>query len=213
MISIMMCDDNTMFRKGLKQIIEKITGYCISAEAENGSDCLSIIKNGFIPDLLILEISLPNGVVGYEIVRYLQLHFARIKLLVLSAITDEAAVKAMIRFGVNGYIFKTADPHELENAIKKVMAGENYYPESFVFSQIEIELIKTTPIPWAENITEREMTAVKLLAQDLAQKQVADEMGISISVVRKKLDHLFKKTKCQTCLGAINFLRKVGILK
>ncbi len=213
MISIMMCDDNTMFRKGLKQIIEKITGYCITAEAENGGDCLNIIKDGLIPDLLILEISLPNGVIGYEIVRYLQLHFARIKLLVLSNITDEAAVRAMIRFGVNGYIFKTADPHELENAIKKVMAGEYYYPESFVFSQTEIELIKTTPIPWAENITEREMTAVKLLAQDLAQKQVADEMGISISVVRKKLDHLFKKTKCQTCLGAINFLRKVGILK
>lgn len=213
MISIMMCDDNTMFRKGVKQIIEKKSGYRIAAEAENGNDCLSIIKNGLIPDLLILEINLPNELVGYDIVRYLQLHFTRIKLLILSTITDEAAVKAMIRFGVNGYIFKTAYPIELDKAIRSIMAGENYYPDNFVFTPADIELIKNTPIPWAENITEREMTAVKLLAQDLAQKQVADEMGISISVVRKKIDHLFKKTKCQTCIGAIAFLRRVGILK
>ncbi len=208
-----MCDDNTMFKAGLKQIIEKIPNYCVSSSVESGEECIQSIKNGIIPDLLILEISLPNEVRGYEIVKYLQLHFTRIKLLVLSFITNEEAVKAMIRFGVNGYIFKTSNPKELENAIRTVMAGEYYYPENYIFSPSEIELIKTTTIPWAENITEREMTAVKLLAQDLAQKQVADKMGISISVVRKKLDHLFKKTKCQTCLGAINFLRKVGVLK
>lgn len=213
MISIMICDENTLFRVGLKQIIEKIP-YCqISSEVDSGLECIRLIEKGRIPDLLIVEISLPKGIVGYEIVKYLKVHFAHIKILVLSVISDERAVKAMIRFGVNGYIFKSSNPNELEKAIKIIMTGGNYYPENFIFSASEIDQMKQTPIPWAEHITKREMMAVKLLAQDLAQKQVAYEMGISISVVRKKLDHLFKKTKCQTCLGAINFLRKVGILE
>lgn len=118
----------------------------------------------------------------------------------------------MIRFGVDGFAFKDITPPVIASIIHSIMAGEAYYPPDFMFTAQEIEAIKTTAIPWVENITQREMTAVKLLAKDLSRKQVAYQMGISPSVVNKKIDNIFKKTGHRTTLSVVDFLKRVGII-
>lgn len=211
MLSLMMCDDHVMLRDMILGVLEKEHEFAVCGRTESGEDCIHQIEQGIIPDLLILDISLPE-MPGYEVARYLREKFPQIKILVFSIITDYAAVKAMIRFGVDGFAFKDITPPVIASIIHSIMAGEAYYPPDFMFTAQEIEAIKTTAIPWVENITQREMTAVKLLAKDLSRKQVAYQMGISPSVVNKKIDNIFKKTGHRTTLSVVDFLKRVGII-
>lgn len=211
MISLMMCDDYVSLCDMVLGAFEKKHDFTICGKAASGEACINLIEQGTIPDLLILDICLPK-MPGYEVAKYLRQNYPQIKILVFSMITDINAVKAMIRFGVDGFVFKDTHIETIEKIIKLIMNGETYYPPEFIFNEEEIKAIKSNPVPWAEQITQRELTAVQLLAKDLSRKQVADAMGISPSVVNKKMANLFKKTGHRTTLAVIDFLRKVGLL-
>ena len=101
----MMCDDHVMLRDMILGVLEKEHGFSVCGRVQSGEDCIRQIEQGCIPDLLILDISLPE-MPGYEVARYLREKFPQIKILVFSIITDYAAVKAMIRLELMGLHLK-----------------------------------------------------------------------------------------------------------
>ncbi len=211
MPSIMMCDDHILVMDALGDCLKK-ENFTIAGAATNGITCIELIQNGLIPDVLILDISLPD-MSGYKVAHYVKNHFPQIKILVLSMITDEEAVKAMIRIGVNGFAFKSINPSELAAIIHSILNGQIYYPPKFIFTQKEINEIVLNPIPWAEHLIDKEILTAQLLANNLSRKQVAGNMGISPSAINKKMERVFKKTKQNTTIGVINFLKSVGIIQ
>ncbi len=82
----------------------------------------------------------------------------------------------------------------------------------FFFTQETITLIKNTPIAWAENITRKELQAMKLISRGIPRKQAATEMNISESALSKKISRVLKKTITGSTISAINFLQKVGLI-
>ncbi len=156
---------------------------------------------------------MPNGINGYQVAKNLQFSFPEIKIIGLSMLTNLNAVKAMIRYGAKGFLYKDTNPAEIARAIKLVHQGEEYFPIDLNLSNEEIQVCKTCSIDWLEKITRTELVTAKLISSDLSINQVADEMNISVSVVNKKINRLQKKTKTNSRIGLLHFLRKVGILE
>lgn len=211
MPSIMMCDDHAMVMNTMGDLLRK-ENFKVIATTLSGKACIEVIQSGLIPDLLILDINMPD-MPGYIVAQHLKNHYPKIKILIYSMITDESAVKAMIRIGVNGFAFKNLSPNELAEIIRKILSGQEYYPPEFIFSTEEIETIKQQKFPWAEQLTEKEIQTAQLLAYDFSRKQVAADMGVSASSINKKMERVFKKTNQKTTVGVINFLKKVGIIQ
>ncbi|WP_438946258.1 response regulator transcription factor [Sediminibacterium sp.] len=211
MNKIMMCDDHVMVMDTIGDLLRK-ENFEVIATTLSGEACIKAIDSGLIPDVLILDINMPE-MPGYKVAQHFKKHYPNVKILVFSMITDENAVKAMIRIGVNGFAFKNLPASELAEIIRKIISGQEYYPPEFIFSTEEIASIKQQKFPWAEQLTKKEIQAAQLLANDLSRKQVASDMGISASSINKKLERIFKKTNQNTTIGIIRFLRKVGIIK
>lgn len=207
----MMCDDNVMVMDTIGDLLRK-ENFEVIATTLSGEACIKAIDSGLIPDVLILDINMPE-MPGYKVAQHFKKHYPNVKILVFSMITDENAVKAMIRIGVNGFAFKNLTASELAEIIRKIISGQEYYPPEFIFSTEEIASINQQKFPWAEQLTKKEIQAAQLLANDLSRKQVASDMGISASSINKKLERIFKKTNQNTTIGIIRFLRKVGIIK
>lgn len=207
----MMCDDHVMVMDKIGDLLRK-ENFEVIATTLSGEACIKAIDSGLIPDVLILDINMPE-MPGYKVAQHFKKHYPNVKILVFSMITDENAVKAMIRIGVNGFAFKNLTASELAKIIRKIISGQEYYPPEFIFSTEEIASIKQQKFPWAEQLTKKEIQAAQLLANDLSRKQVASDMGISASSINKKLERIFKKTNQNTTIGIIRFLRKVGIIK
>lgn len=206
-----MCDDHVMVMDTIGDLLRK-ENFEVIATTLSGEACIKAIDSGLIPDVLILDINMPE-MPGYKVAQHFKKHYPNVKILVFSMITDENAVKAMIRIGVNGFAFKNLTASELAEIIRKIISGQEYYPPEFIFSTEEIASIKQQKFPWAEQLTKKEIQAAQLLANDLSRKQVASDMGISASSINKKLERIFKKTNQNTTIGIIRFLRKVGIIK
>ena len=213
MITLMLCDDELGFIEWGIEILKKYPDFEIIGNATSGEECIEKIDDGLVPDILLLDISMPNGKSGYEVAKYVQTKQLPIKIIAISMINDLDAIKAMIRFGVMGFVYKGDSFKNLDTIIRKVYNGDEYYPIELSFTSSEIREIKNTPIPWLEQITEREMLAVKLIAVDLLTKQVAENMGISESVVNKKINNVKVKTSAKSKSGIIYFFKKVGLLK
>jgi DNA-binding NarL/FixJ family response regulator len=178
----------------------------------SGKTCIDLIENGNSPDLLVLDIRMPE-MPGYKVAQYLKKTFPAIKILVFSVLTDYDAVKGMISLGVNGFAFKNIKPSELAEIIQKILSGQEYYPPEFLFSTEEIDTIKQQKIPWAEKLTDKEIQAAQLLANDETRKTAASIMQISPSAFNKKIERIFKKTGQRAIIGALNLLRKVGMIQ
>lgn len=207
----MLCDDSIevtqLLGKSLRE--ERIN---VADIVHSGKTCIDLIENGIPPDLLVLDISMPE-LPGYKVAQYLKKTFPAIKILVFSVLTDHDAVKGMISLGVNGFAFKNIKPRELAEIIRKILSGQEYYPPEFIFSTEEIETIKQQNFPWAEQLTEKEIQTAQLLSYNFSRKQVAADMGISASSINKKMERVFKKTNQKTTVGVISFLKKVGIIQ
>ena len=211
MTSIMMCDDHALVMNAMGDLLRKVN-FKVIATTLSGKACIEAIQSGLIPDVLILDINMPE-MPGYIVAQHVKKHYPNTKILIFSMITDENAVKAMIRIGVNGFAFKNINDNELAEIIRKILSGQEYYPPEFIFSTEEIETIKQQNFPWAKQLTEKEIQTAQLLAYDFSRKKVAADMGVSASSINKKMERVFKKTNQKTTLGVINFLKKVGIIQ
>ena len=210
MIKLMICDDHRAFLDGLVAVLKNFPNFLIVEISSSGEACIEYFENGVLPDILLLDVSMPKGLSGYQVAKHIQQHKLPIKVIALSMLSDVEALKAMIRFGAMGFIFKGDSLKNIDETIIKVSEGKEVYPIDFDVD--EIKNIKNTSIPWLEKISERELLAIQLIASDIPTKQIANKMHISESVVNKKIAHVFDKTGEKSKLGIIQFFKKVGIL-
>ncbi len=213
MISVMVCDDCALLLDFVALGLAEYSDFKVVGKAASGEECIELIEKGIIPDVLLLDVSMPKGISGYEVAKYLQLTFPAIIIIAFSMLSDYSATNAMIRIGAKAFIIKEKKLTEIAEIIRLVHIGGSYYPPEFKYSQAQIDEIKKTPIPWLEKVKSEEMEVIKLIANDCPQKQVPDQLNISSSLMGKPLNKLFKKTNTHNALGLINFLRTVGLLK
>ncbi|MBC7722203.1 MAG: response regulator transcription factor [Pedobacter sp.] len=211
MINVMICDDHSFVREGLENIINKLNGCNVVYKAQNGMEAIEFTKNNTPPDILLLDISLPNGFTGYEVAHYFKKHLPTMKMIACSALTDNMALTGMILEGVKGYIGKDAANEDLEMAINMVYNGD-YYFKNIVQQDYE-QIIKNDKHQGTIiSLTNHELKAAKLMASNLAYKQIADQMGISPNTIDNLRATIFHKLNVTTRIEVVLYMVRMGLV-
>lgn len=209
---IALVDDHVLFRKGLSSLIKLFSGYRVVLEASNGKDFTRQLNPSDLPDIVLLDISMPE-MDGYETAAWLREHHPAIKVLALSTMDSEASIIRMIRQGAKGYVLKDADPEELKRALDEVLRF-GYFFNDLVTHRVMKALtgiVNTNEIV-IENLSDRETEFLKHACSELSYIQIADLMCVSPRTVEGYRNSLCEKLGLKTRTGLAIYAIKNGIV-
>lgn len=190
-IKIMIADDHSMIREGLKSLLELEGDIQVVAEAEDGVDCLEKLKI-CTPDVLLLDINIPRKN-GLEVLQTLKSSKSKVKVLVLTVHNEVEYLMKAVDIGVDGYILKDSESAELKKAIFSIVEGENYIQPSLIPALNSKMIEKNRDEGKIESLTKRELEVLKLLAVGMYNKEVAEKLNISERTVKNHVSNIFKK--------------------
>lgn len=190
-IRVMLADDHSMIREGLKQLLELEGEFEVVEEASDGGDCiekLQIIK----PDILLLDINMPvmNGLEVLQKIRDLNWE---LKILLLTVHNEVEYLLKAVDIGANGYLLKDSESSELKKAIISVVNGEDYIQPSLIPILNAKMIDRGKDTEKLEKLTNREIQVLKLLAIGKLNRQIAEELEISERTVKNHVSNIFKK--------------------
>ena len=190
-IKIMIADDHSMIREGLKNLLELDGDIQVIAEAVDGEDCLNklqVVK----PDVLLLDINMPKKN-GLEVLKSLKSKKSKLKVLVLTDHNEIEYLMKAVDIGVNGYVLKDSESAELKKAIFTVAEGESYIQPSLI-PALNAKMIETNKdAEKIKSLTKRELDVLKLLAVGMYNKEVGKRLEISERTVKNHVSNIFKK--------------------
>ena len=191
-IKIVIADDHSMIREGLKQLLELDGDILVVGEAGNGEERLNIIDEVH-PDVVLLDINMPvmNGLQTLETLR--KSNNKDQKVLILTIHNEIEYLMKAKEIGINGYVLKDAESAILKKAIFKVYAGDEYIDFTMV-PMLNEKMDKEKENPEDEDkLTRREIEVLKLLAEGLFNKEIAYKLSISEKTVKNHVSNIFKK--------------------
>ena len=190
-VKIMIADDHSMIREGLKNLLELDGDIQVIAEAVDGEDCLEklqLVK----PDVLLLDINMPKKN-GLEVLKSLKSRRSKLKVLVLTVHNETEYLMKAVDIGVNGYVLKDSESSELKKAIFTVADGETYIQPSLI-PALNAKMIETNKdAEKIKSLTKRELDVLKLLAVGMFNKEVGKRLEISERTVKNHVSNIFKK--------------------
>lgn len=213
--NIALVDDHSLLRNGLASLITSFGDFNILFEADNGKDMQQKIMAGNLPDLVLLDINMPE-MDGHESASWLLANHPEVRVLALSMYDDEQSIIKMLRAGARGYILKDSDPAELRNALEAVAQKGFYYSELVtgrlvhVIQRLDVENNDVRPFT---SLNEREVEFLKLACTEMTYKEIADKMYLSPRTIDGYRDALFEKLKLKTRVGLVIYAIRNGIVK
>ena len=190
-VKIMITDDHSMIREGLKSLLELDGDIEVIAEAENGEECLQKLLT-VKPDVLLLDINMPK-MNGLEVLKSLKDAKSKVKVLVLTVHNETEYLMKAVEIGINGYVLKDSESAELKKAIFTIYDGENYIQPSLIPALNSKMIEKNEDEIKLESLTRRELQVLKELAVGQFNRDIAKEMEISERTVKNHISSIFKK--------------------
>lgn len=210
-VHIMIADDHSMIREGLKNLLELEGDIEVVAEAVDGEDCLE--KLGMIkPDVLLLDINMPKKN-GLEVLQALKLRRSKLKVLVLTVHNEIEYLMKAVDIGVNGYILKDSESVELKKAIFAIAQGETYIQPSLIPALNSKMIEKNQDEGKIDNLTRRELEVLKLLSVGMYNKEIAEKLNISERTVKNHVSNIFKKLEVTDRTQAAVFAIRNNLIK
>ncbi len=189
-IRVLIAEDHAVVREGTRQILTADPAIDVVGEAEDGARALELAEL-LQPDVLVLDLRLPK-VTGIDVARRLALHSSETRILVLSAYDDDDYVFAAMDAGASGYLLKTAHGDEVVSAIRAIARGEVVLQAAIASKFLRSNGNVRGP-NLQERLTEREMEILRLAAQGLRNKEIADRLSLSQRTIEGHLSHVFSK--------------------
>ncbi len=203
-IKVALADDHKLFRKGLCELINGFSEYTVLWDVDNGEECIAHLDEGLLPDILLLDISMPK-MDGYQTAEILRKRYADVKILVLSMYDSEIHVIRMLKIGVKGYILKDAEPYELKQGLDSLVKKGVYYSELVMGTLMKAihEADENQPIKTTQHLNEREIEFLRLAATEMTYKEIADHMCLSVRTIDGYRDQLFEKLHVKSRVGLV----------
>jgi len=209
MLQIVLLEDNLHYRRGLEQIIHDMSGVTLIGSYSNAEAVLKKIDL-LKPDIFIVDINL-EGMSGIEFIRRAKPFVPDAEFLMCTINDDNTNIFESLKSGATGYMLKESSADEIRNAITEIAAGGS--PMSAYISRRVIASFNTDadkpPAPATENLTEREVEVLNLLARGLQYKEIADRLDISTGTVKKHIRNTYIKLQVQNKVEAINKFRAI----
>jgi two-component system, NarL family, invasion response regulator UvrY len=208
-IEILIVDDHSIVREGLKRILADIPDVKVAAEAGNGADAMAILRNNPI-DLVLLDLSLP-GRTGLEVLQFMKSEFRKLPVLILSAHEEDQYAVRALRDGADGFLNKQSAPERLVSAIRKVAAGGKYVSPEMA-ERLAAEVGGRTDKLSHEALSDREFMVLKMIAAGKSLNQIADQLSISPKTVSTYRARIIEKTGLQTNAELIRYVLENELL-
>ena len=202
---IVLADDHVMFRKGIRNILERDAGLEVAGEAGDGLELLKFIKKA-TPDMVLLDIAMPS-LRGLEATREIKVISPEVKVLILTMHRDKEYVYYAISAGAEGYLLKEDADTELFKAIEKIRSGD-YYISPLLSGELTHELIQAhhkDQLPPPESLTLREREVLKLIAEGVKNKEIAGLLFISVRTVEHHRANLMRKLNIKKTANLIKY--------
>ena len=209
-ISVAIADDHMMMRAALVQLISARTGYNVCIQAENGKELLEQIDSVGLPDIILLDISMPV-MDGFQTMTLLKKKYQNPVVVALTGYNDNSAIGRMRALGIKGYLFKTQDPEDMFYTLDAVVSNGEYFPEEVSEGQQRSKDNKLYQKIAA--LKEKEQLFLKYLCKGFTYKEIADKMCKSPYTVEDYRDALFKKFELKSKTELILFALEHKLVK
>jgi two-component system, NarL family, invasion response regulator UvrY len=211
---VVLVDDHVLLRNGLASLIRGFGEYEVLFEACGGKDLIRQLKNSRLPDIILLDINMPD-MDGYDTACWLRRNFPEIKVLALSMYETDNAIVRMLKNGAKGYVLKDIDASVLKVALDSVLE-KGYYYTDMVTGKL-IHTISTLDDPEMRMrrllaLNERELEFMKLVCTEWTYKEIADRMYLSPRTIDGYRDALFEKLNVRTRVGLAMYAVRSGIV-
>ncbi|HMR68412.1 MAG TPA: response regulator transcription factor [Anaerolineae bacterium] len=206
-IRLMIVDDHSVVRKGLIMVLRLEPDFEIVGEAENGRRALELARQ-LKPDLVMLDLVMPE-MDGKAAALALQAELPLTKILVLTGVEIDEGVVDVLASGVDGYVPKDIEPHELANAIRTIAQGEAYLHPAMARRVLEKMSVRQTKTPGEPQIhlTPRESEVLRYMASPATYREIADQLFVSEETIRSHAKHILGKlnqpNRAQAVLAAV----------
>jgi two-component system, NarL family, response regulator NreC len=210
--TILLADDHTIVRRGLRAMLAAEEDFDIIGEATNGLEVADLVER-LQPNVLVLDIMMP-GLNGLEVTRKVSKRSPGTRIVILSTYSNEAYVFEALRSGAAGYVLKAASTAELIQAVRAVMAGGRYLSHPLSDLAIEAYLKKTVPSPvdLYSTLTAREQEVMKLTVQGSKMTEIATYLAISTRTVETYRANFMRKLNLRSQADLIRYALQRGIL-
>lgn len=191
-INIIIADDHSMVREGIKQILELDGDIVVNGEAGDGKQCIELLDK-VSTDVLLLDINMPN-MNGLKVLQHLREKKKDIKVLILTIHNEVEYLVRAVEIGIDGYVLKDSDSSVLKKAIFSLYRGETFIqPELTPLLKERLEEKNSLSNCYDDSLTRREIEVLKLLAEGLFNKEIAYTLDISEKTVKNHVSNIFKK--------------------
>jgi len=190
-INVMIADDHSLVREGIRQLLELDGDIVVVAEANNGKECIDLLDEEKT-DVLLLDINMPY-MNGLQVLQYLREMKKNVKVLILTIHNEVEYLVKAVEIGVDGYVLKDSNSSVLKKAIYSVYNGESFIqPELAPLMKVKLNE-KNMSNNVVDSLTKREIEVLKLLAEGLFNKEIAFTLAISEKTVKNHVSNIFKK--------------------
>jgi two-component system response regulator DegU len=190
-ISILIADDHSMIREGLKQLLELEQNFNVIGFADNGRKAIDKI-NELHPDILLLDVNMPV-LGGIETLAEIRKNNINVKVIMLTIHNEREYLIKAVELGCDGYILKESDSDELKNAIYNVYEGKRYIQPNMTPMLNSYLASKAEDDKKLVGLTKREIQVLKLVAEGMFNRDIAERLEISERTVKNHIANIFKK--------------------
>jgi DNA-binding NarL/FixJ family response regulator len=214
-ITVLLAEDHMIVREGFRKMLELENDFEIVGEAQDGRQAVALAKK-FRPDVVLMDIAMPL-LNGLEATRQALKAVPAVKIIILSAHSDDAYVKNAVESGALGFLLKQTSAHDVCRAIREVQKGKTFFSPSIArhFDRLNPQLSGRTGAPNSKvaQLTSREMEVLQLIAEGKANKETASELGIGIKTVEKHREHLMEKLDIHDTASLTRYAISAGIIE
>ena len=214
-IRILLVDDHPVIRYGLVTLLDDEDAFEVIGEAENGRQALELLKTNRA-DVVIMDIKMPE-MNGIETMEAIHKEYPNVKVLALSMYDEQEYISRMLKAGAKGYILKNSSQDEVIKAVKTINDGNNYFSSkvsSVMLSQYLAEQTGekeggSTFIP----LTNREKQIIRMIAEEMTNAEIAEQLNISKRTVDTHRRNLIKKLDVKNTAGLVKYAIKHGYME
>jgi two-component system response regulator NreC len=214
-VTILLADDHTIVRQGLKKVLEAEPGFRVVGEASDGREAISQVEL-LKPDIVIMDITMPmlNGI---EATRQIKKNNPKVKIIILSMHSHNRYISELFGLGASGYLLKDSSGTDIVNAINAAIKGDSYLSPSISRKVIDDYVSMKRPMSSREELygqlSNREREVFQMIAEGHSTKEISETLCVSMSTIKTHRSNIMEKLQMENISQLIHFAIELGLVE